>query len=128
MVVASQSPFLRSWMPPGTPKTKFAPVASNVTTHSFAGGVGVGVGVANSQDVSRRLPVLKSRMRYVALAGALVSVKVVVPLASVVSQSPLRRMMWPSTFQLRVTLDVAVRAAVQTLAGGSGVGLSLIHI
>ena len=118
MVVASQSPFLRSWMAPGTPKTKFAPVASNVTTHSFAGGVGV----ANSQDVSRRLPVLKSRMRYVALAGALVSVKVVVPLGSVVSQSPLRRMIWPSTFQSRVTVDVAVRTAVQTLAGGSGVG------
>ena len=57
-----------------------------------------------------------------ALAGALVSVNVVVPLGSVVSQEPLRRMMLPSTFQLRVTLDAAVRAAVQTFAGGSGVG------
>ena len=39
-----------------------------------------------------------------ALAGALVSVKVVVPLDSVASQSPLRRMKEPSEFQLRVTV------------------------
>ena len=47
-----------------------------------------------------------------ALAGALVSVKVVVPSRSVESQPPLRRMMEPSEFQLRVTVEVAVRTAV----------------
>ena len=54
-----------------------------------------------------------------ALAGALMSVKVVVPFGSVESQTPLRRIMRPSKFQFRVTVAPSRTAVHASSIGGS---------
>ena len=60
MVVASQPPFLRRLMVPGTPKTKFPLFALNVTTHGFTGALKsvkdlVPSGSVESQSPLRRM-------------------------------------------------------------------------